>query len=349
MAIITGLAGAVPALDFEADYRRWACARLAPSGRAGLYARMAERSGIEHRWSVLEAEDARLDQGQGFYGGDTPPSTSARMRIYAREAPELALQAIRKLGPLPPVTHLVVASCTGFVAPGIDQIIARRLGLDGAVERVLIGFMGCYAAVTALRTARHIVRSDPGARVLVVTVELSTLHHQDEPEIEPMLAGAQFGDGAAAALVEGCGRGLEIGAGLSATLDGSDDLITWEIADTGFRMHLSGAVPARIAAALGEGGLGARIAALVGTDQPVSYAVHAGGRSILDAVERGLHLPPGALAASRAVLRECGNISSSTLMFVLERLMQDKPTRGIALAFGPGLAVEGFVFGWHDA
>src|SRR3546814_303931 len=177
------------------------------------------------------------------------------MALYAEAAPALgraASEALRAQIPLDGITHLVVASCTGFVAPGIDQIIAARLGLDPSVERLLIGFMGCYAAITALRSARHIVRSEPGARILVLTVELSTLHLQDETALEPLLAALQFGDGAAAALVTGDPGGVELGRPFATTLPESEALIRWTITDTGFAMHLSGEVSARIAAGLGD-------------------------------------------------------------------------------------------------
>ena len=345
-ARINRMATAVPDCDFEQDYRAWALRQLEGRREAKLFARMAARSGIDHRWSVLSQDDAKLDRGQGFYSA-AAPSTAQRMTIYAHEAPELSLAAIGKLGELGEITHMVVASCTGFVAPGIDQIVARRLGLADDVERVLIGFMGCYAAVTALRTARHIVRSQPHARVLVLTVELSTLHHQQEVDIEPLLAGAQFGDGAAAAIVSGHGAGLAIHDGIAAALEESDELITWQIGDTGFQMRLSGEVPARIGTALRREDVRARV--LGDGEKPQAYAVHAGGRSILDAVAEGLDLNAGALDHSRAVLRDFGNMSSSTLMFVLERILRDKPQSGVALAFGPGLAMEGFRFGWRDA
>ena len=133
---------------------------------------------------------------------------------------------------------------------------------------------------------------------------------------------------------------------MSVTLEESDDLITWHIGDTGFTMRLSGEVPGRIAAALAEPAVRERITGGQALD---AYAVHAGGRSILDAVERALDLAPDALDASRTVLREFGNMSSSTLMFVLERMIRRRPERGVALAFGPGLAMEGFRFGWTDA
>src|SRR5262249_13801402 len=157
------------------------------------------------------------------------PATSVRMRRYAGDAPELALRAIERLGEqadLSGITHLVVASCTGFVAPGIDQIIARRLGLEG-VERTLVGFMGCYAAVCALRTAYHIARSEPGARVLAVTVELCSLHLQETQQLESLLAMLQFSDGAAAALVTGEPDGLEISHLFSMQLEESAELIQW--------------------------------------------------------------------------------------------------------------------------
>lgn len=345
-ARITAIATAVPDCDFEQDYRAWAMRQLGEQREAKLYERMAERSGIEHRWSVLSEEDAKLGEGEGFYSNEAP-STARRMTIYAGAAPDLALAAIGKLPELGEITHIVVASCTGFIAPGIDQIIARRLGLADDIERVLVGFMGCYAAVTALRTARHIVRSESDARVLVVTVELSTLHHQQAVDIEPLLAGAQFGDGAAAAIVTGTDSGLTLGDGISAALEESDELITWQIGDTGFNMRLSGEVPGRIRSALSRNEVRKRV--LGGGAKPKAFAVHAGGRSILDAVETGLDLAPDTLDHSRAVLRDFGNMSSSTLMFVLERTMRDRPDSGVALAFGPGLAMEGFRFGWHDA
>ena len=350
LACLRAIGTAVPANDIHDAFIGWASARVAPR-HAPLFARMAGRSGIAHRWSVLPggAGASPVDPG-GFYA-DALPGTGARMAIYAEAAPALALRAIDDLGTrtdVSGITHLVVASCTGFVAPGIDQIIAARLGLP-TVERVLIGFMGCYAAVVALRTARHIVRSEPAARVLVVTVELSTLHLQETDELEPLLAMLQFGDGAAAALVTGAteadgdGAGVLLGAPIAVTLPDSEDLIRWAITDSGFAMHLDGAVPGRIAAALHDPALAATLTGGAPADSLV-WAVHAGGRSILDAVQGALGFNGEALAMSRGVLNDCGNMSSATLMFVLARLLADPPAdarEGMALAFGPGLAAEG--------
>ena len=348
-ACIAAIGTAIPDHDIHQAFIGWARRRLPDPRTAAVFDRMAARAGIEHRWSVLPYGDdagSPVDPG-GFYATGQP-GTAARMTFYAQAAPALVLAALDDLAaqrPLGTITHLVVASCTGFVAPGIDQIIAARLGLSPSVERLLVGFMGCYAAITALRSARHIVRSEPAARVLVICAELSTLHLQDHDEIEPLLAMLQFGDGAAAALVSAEQAGFAIGAPFATTLPDSAGLIRWDITDRGFAMHLSGEVPGRIAAGLADPAFAAEALGGRSPDAVDGWAVHAGGRSILDAVEHAYHLPPDALAASRGVLRDCGNMSSATLMMVLARLLAGPPVRdGVALAFGPGLAAEGFGF-----
>ncbi len=338
------MASAVPTNPCDGCYRGWAHGQLGESREAAILERMLHRSGIGERYTVLSPTDTALEPGS-FYAASAPPSTAARMSVYASEAPELALAAIRLLPELGRVTHLVLASCTGFTAPGLDQVLARRLGLDPGVERTVIGFMGCYAGVTALRSAAHIVRSDPAARVLVVAVELCTLHLQPTQSLERLLAMAQFADGAAAVLVSAEGAGLALGEGLSLTLEDSAELITWTIGDTGFAMELSGEVPGRLADALAHPALAARIGDPAQTE---AWAVHPGGRSIIDAVQRGLALPEDKLAHSRAVLERYGNMSSASVLLVLQRLAAEKPASGLALAFGPGLAMEGLRFGWID-
>jgi predicted naringenin-chalcone synthase len=347
-SFINAIGTAVPGHDVHRAFIAWAEGRIESERERALFRRMAERSGIEHRWSVLPPSvggGSPVEPG-GFYEGAAPP-TSARMRLYAQEAPKLALDAVVRLGEqvaLGGITHLVVASCTGFTAPGIDQILAAELGLP-EVERTLVGFMGCYAAVSALRVAHHIVRAEPGARVLAVTVELSSLHLQEEREVEALLAMLQFSDGAAAALVTADPAGLAIEGSFALALEDSAKLITWAIGDTGFAMHLSGEVPARIGTALQDERVRARMLGEWRAGDVDAWAVHAGGRSILDAVEKGLELDPAALAASREVLARYGNMSSSTLMFVLAALLErGEARRGVALAFGPGLAAEGLRF-----
>jgi alpha-pyrone synthase len=176
-------------------------------------------------------------------------------------------------------------------------------------------------------------------------VELSSLHLQEEQQIERLLMMLQFGDGAAAALITGDENGFAIERPFSLNLAGSADLIGWQIGNRGFIMHLSGEVPGRIQEALEDDELRR---AIVGTTDVAAidrWAVHAGGRSILDAVARGLQLPADALDASRGVLARFGNMSSATLMFILADLLADPASQsGVALAFGPGLAAEGFDF-----
>lgn len=347
-AFINAIAGVTPDHDVHHLFIDWAQAQVEDPRMRKLFMRMAERSGIEHRWSVLPPAPGDLphDRPGGFYHGPSP-ATSTRMKAYAEAAPTLALGAIAKLREqvaLEGVTHLVVASCTGFVAPGIDQIIARELGMPN-VERTLVGFMGCYAAVCALRTAHHIVRSDPEARVLAVTVELCSLHLQETQQLESLLAMLQFSDGAAAALVTAEPKGFEMSHLFSAALEDSSSLIQWNVGDTGFEMTLSGEVPGRIQHALADEAVRQRLYNGWRPDEIDTWAVHAGGRSILDAVERGLELPQGALFASRDILARYGNMSSATLMFVLALLMERPDVgKGVAIAFGPGLAAEGFHF-----
>ena len=171
-AFVNAIGTATPDHDIHEAFIAWARARLSDAREVTLFDRMAARAGIAHRWSVLpRTENGGSPVAPGGFYADGQPGTAARMAIYAEAAPALALDAVAALAaqrPLGAVTHLVVASCTGFVAPGIDQIVAARLGLAPSVERLLIDFMGCYAAITALRSARHIVRSEPTARVLVI-------------------------------------------------------------------------------------------------------------------------------------------------------------------------------------
>lgn len=324
-----------------------------------LFDRMVRRSGISQRFSFVLPEfldDGRVKDSDDFYGLGDWPSTAERMERYQEWAPRLAIEAIDALdGDIAKagITHLVVASCTGFVAPGIDQMIVAETGIDPTVERTLIGFMGCYAAVNALRAAHHIVRSEPDAKVLVVAVELCSLHFQRSSDLKKLLPMLQFGDGAAAAIVSADEAGIALRDFRSAAIPDSDDAITWHIGNDGFDMHLDGRVPSRIADALSLELQRNDDHGLLRGQPPEAFgawAVHAGGRTILDAVERSLNLPKEALSHSRDILKRFGNMSSATLMFVLQGMMSGRmtsrgdPTDGMAMAFGPGMAAESFRF-----
>ncbi|MET1755480.1 type III polyketide synthase [Novosphingobium sp. RD2P27] len=357
-AHINAIGTALPPNDVHAAFRGLIDHMLPGKRERAVYERMAKRSAIESRYSFVEAlvsEEGAVSDSEGIYTRGKFASTARRMELYERWAPELALQAIDQLDDdigRQGITHVVVASCTGFVAPGLDQILIRRTGIDPSAERTLVGFMGCYAAVNALRLAHHLVRSTPEARVLVVNVELCTLHLQETTEVDKLLAMLLFSDGATAALVTAEPKGIALNDFRAAAIPGSDDLITWRIGDQGFAMHLDGQVPIRISEALAIERSRNDDTGILRGQSCADYdlwAVHAGGRSILDAVERGLELPENALEPSRTVLRECGNMSSATLMFVLARMMAarkegDGARPGLAMAFGPGLAAETFRF-----
>ena len=351
-AHINRIGTATPPNDIHGAFLTIADSFLNDRRDKALFKRMVSRAGIDRRYSYFQASDAgsAAADSEGFYTPGAFPGTAARMARYERLAPELAMLAVDRLGVADEgITHVVVASCTGFMAPGLDQVIVERAGLDPGVERTVVGFMGCYAAVNSLRLAHHLVRSEPDARVLVVNLELCTLHFQQTGNLEQLLSALLFGDGCAATLVTAEASGLALTDFRAASIPGSGDLITWRIGDTGFDMHLSGEVPKRIGAAMkteiernDDGGL-------LRGQRPEDFdlfAVHAGGRTILDAVESGLGLSEDALHWSRGVLKDFGNMSSATLMFVLQRIMAGTSgaAKGLAMAFGPGLAAESFRF-----
>jgi predicted naringenin-chalcone synthase len=341
---------AVPPHDIHAEFVDFGRTTALEGRTAALFDRMVAMADIEHRYAIFapgpKPRDHVLDS-EGFYRRGAFPSTAARMARYEQAALGLAEQAIARLdieAERPAITHLIVASCTGFTAPGLDFQIMRQARLRDSVERTIIGFMGCFAAVNALKLASHIVRAEACAKVLVVNVELSSLHLQEDWRIEKLLSFLLFGDGASACLVSAEPFGLALGEFRAAVIPNSDGLITWHIGDHGFVMHLSGQVPGRIRRWLPEHG--ASLLRNRTVNDIALWAVHAGGRSILDAVQQSLALRPDALKFSRDVLRDFGNMSSATLIFVLQRILRDAATtgEGMAMAFGPGLTVETFSF-----
>ncbi|RYG64121.1 type III polyketide synthase, partial [bacterium] len=317
---------------------------------ARIFRRLVQMGGIEHRYSFLGVDGndptGELDAEQ-IYRPGCFPSTAGRMRLFEKLAPKLAERAVEALDlgeDRSKITHLVVTSCTGMSAPGVDLQIAERCGLPGGIERTMVGFMGCYAAINAMKLARHIVRSEPESKVLMLNLELCTLHLKESTNLEQILSFFLFADGCAASLITAEPVGISMDRFHAILAPETADLITWNVGDSGFDMLLSGQVPGAIREALGPNIEGILNGGKV--EEIDLWAVHPGGRSVLDAVQASLSLPPDALCASRDVLRRYGNMSSPSVVFVLKELMAGaKPDqRGCAMAFGPGLVAETMLF-----
>jgi predicted naringenin-chalcone synthase len=345
------VATAVPSNDVHKFFLGFASSQLSEDPRRlAVFKRMADKGGIEHRFScfepALDPEGGSAD-GAGIFARGGFPGTAKRMDMFATTAPVLARQAVEKLlvgEDRSRISHLIVTTCTGFSAPGIDLEVIALCGLSSSIERTIIGFMGCYAAINALKQARHIVRSEPEARVLIVNIELCTLHLKETTDLEKLLSFCLWGDGCSASLVSADPVGFSLDSFRAIVAADSRELMTWSVRDDGFDMVLSGQVPAAIHDTLNAG-----IGIVLGNKSVAEidlWAVHPGGKSVLDAVERALTLPPEALMPSRTVLRENGNMSSATVMFVLERMLADAEggEAGCAMAFGPGLTAETMMF-----
>jgi len=324
-------------------------------------------SGIDTRHSVVDD----LGEGSGeplFFNRDgtrlPPPDTGARNAVYVREARDLFVRLAEKLVTETPgfsasdVTHVITISCTGFFAPGPDYHVVRALGLPGTTERIHVGFMGCYAAFQGFRLARAICRSDPDAVVLVLSVELCSLHLQFNEESDDLIAGAVFADGASGALIsartpkspslpEGRPR-LELLSLHGELVPEGEDAMAWTIGSEGFRMKLSTYVPELIRTHLPP--ILGTILEQAGLDRDAIdwWAIHPGGRAILDKVQEELALRDDQISASRAVLRAHGNMSSATILHVLKAVLEDGDAhvgdRVFAMAFGPGLTIESGLF-----
>lgn len=326
-------------------------------------------AGVERRHTVLaelSLQPGPDEPAPEFFDRATGelrlPGTAARNAIYARHAGPLAVEAGRAAIEAVPgiaagdISHVITVSCTGFYAPGPDFEVARDLALRPGVQRYHLGFMGCYASLPALRLAAQLCEADPEAVVLVISVELCTLHLRTSEESDTIIATSLFADGVGAGLVtrrppSPGERTLELERFATRTTPEGESEMAWRIGDHGFEMVLSNAVPAIIGAHVTdavapllepEPALADALRAGTAGEAIPHWAVHPGGRSILDRVERTLALDPAQLAPSRAILRDYGNMSSATILFVLRRILDEAADgeRIAAMAFGPGLTVE---------
>lgn len=315
-------------------------------------------SGIEHRYAVIKDYDGG-DPGSFFRAGPDGnregPGTAARNDIFASESRKLSVDLARKILTGSPgigagdVTHVVTVSCTGFYNPGPDYYIVRDLGMSLSTQRYHLGFMGCYAAFPALRMAAQFCEADPRAVVLVLCLELCSLHLQLNGTEDTILANSLFSDGAGAAVISAReplpGRAAYRIDGFRSTLvPGGERDMAWRIGDHGFDIALSSYVPKIIGANLREfvePSLSSSGTSIVDVDV---WAVHPGGKSILDQVQKCLGLRTEQVRESREVLRRYGNMSSVSILFVLAEILGRSAGAGeekvCAVAFGPGLTVE---------
>jgi alpha-pyrone synthase len=312
-----------------------------------------ERSGVNTRHQVLGfgfVEDVfagtRTSESPFLAGADSRgPSTGARMTMYAEHAPKLALDATLKAiadAKIAPgsITHLVTVSCTGFIAPGIDMVLIQALGLRPTVERLHIGYMGCHGAINGLR-ATLALASDPSAVILMVCTELCSVHYYTGPVPDKVVANALFADGSAAIIARGSPSGLRVTATGSCVIPNTVAEMGWTIHDHGFEMTLSQQIAPLIGTHL-RPWLSAWLATRnLNIEQIHGWAIHPGGPRILSAVQECLPLSVEQIAASRAILSEFGNMSSPTVLFILQRLLETQVRPPMVLiAFGPGLVAE---------
>jgi predicted naringenin-chalcone synthase len=312
-----------------------------------------QRSDVARRASVILEKPNGLPIRQSFFPPaldeqDRGPTTLERMEAYASAVPVMAYEASNKALDesgiaAEEITHLVTVSCTGFIAPGFDIALIKQLGLSPTVQRTHVGFMGCHGAINGLRVAAAMAASQPGANVLLCAVELCSLHFYYGWDVEKVKANALFSDGAAAVVATGGAEeeSWRVMATGSCLFPDSEEAMTWKIGNHGFEMTLSAEVPDLIHAHLrpwlmkwfGDCGLS--------FDDIGSWAVHPGGPRIVSSVAACLGLDESCTATSRRILAECGNMSSPTILFILEQLRRERAMLPcVALGFGPGLVAE---------
>lgn len=354
---ILGLSTAVPSYAFtQAEIAEKIIDILAlEPEKAKTMQQLYQNSAIRTRHSVIS--DFTKDRPEwNFWGAEFPkkiPGMAQRNELYKIEAPKLAYQAATKTlkawgGDPNTITHVISVSCTGMVAPGIEFDLMRLLNLKSSVQRLGINFMGCFGAFKGLSVAQSFAKENPKNRILLVCTELCSLHFQVDPTPDNMLANSLFSDGAAGVIVGADPQSHEnslwtIANYGSLGLENTTEKMKWEAADHGFIMKLSHTVPVL---------LGRQIASFIQTliDSTFSYtncdwAIHPGGKSIIQAIEKALKLEEGLTQASWDTLAHYGNMSSATFLFVLNRLSEQKSTKKwtMGLGFGPGLSVEGIL------
>jgi alpha-pyrone synthase len=346
-AHINKITTAAPENDFHQQFVEYTASSFENPKSAMLFQRMVGRSQVTHRWGVMP-------DLVGFFGGDlNSMGIDGRMDAFKTHAPQLAVDAVNKLelgDEAAAVTHLIIVTCTGFFTPGLDFAIIENCGVPSDVERTQVAFMGCFSGINGLKLAHHIVRSEPDARVLVVALEICSIHLLGSQDVDKALSHLIFGDGCAAAIVTAEESGIAMNSFKALVTPGTADLMTLNITSRSIEMFLSGQVPLELGKALKQEEVMKLILNGAEKGSIDLWAIHPGGRSILDAVGRAVELSEEDLAPSRHILDNYGNLASATILFVFEELLRRNHNgalagaSGCALAFGPGLTTESMLF-----
>jgi predicted naringenin-chalcone synthase len=317
------------------------------------------QSSIDTRYSVISDYSRPLPEWKFYPHSENLepfPSLEQRMVYYQRYAGPLSVDAIRNCleGKIrdKEITHLITVSCTGMSAPGLDLQVIELLDLPKNIYRTSVNFMGCYAAIHALKMADAICNNSPNAKVLVVCTELCTLHFQREATIDNIASSLLFGDGSAAVLITSDQhkiRGLHLSNFYSEVITKGKKDMAWELSSSGFLMTLSGYVPDLIEEDF-EPLVGRSLKDTdTSIDKITHWCIHPGGKKILESIHKSLHFKNGELKNSYDILRRYGNMSSPTILFVLKEIMDEfryqhrKTAIVYGAAFGPGLTMETFV------
>lgn len=312
------------------------------------------QSGIDTRYSVIPDYSRKLPEWKFYPQSENLepfPTLEQRMDWFNRYAAPLSVDAIRECikGTINSneITHLITVSCTGMSAPGLDLMVMEMMGLHKNIFRTSVNFMGCYAAIHGLKVADMICKTDRNAKVVVVCTELCTLHFQKDTSADSVASTLLFGDGSAAALVthdDSSEQGLYLKDFYCEIVAKGKKDMAWELSSTGFLMTLSGYIPDLIKEDFEP--LVQRALQHAGLKQKdiSNWCIHPGGRRIVDTIQKSLQLPEEKLQACYNVLRDYGNMSSATILFVLKELMQNSSNETFfGAAFGPGLTMETFV------